>query len=758
MDIIPTQKELENIIDKHQNLIKTEAQNLRYELSIDSIFETQEAISKIDNENRLLQIGILGRVKAGKSSLLNALLFDGKSILPKAATPMTAALTIISYGDELSAEVEFFTQNDIENIKNEAQKYNEELKKLINEKYLQFEKKEIKKLEDKRKIKEDWNKVVLTPSTKDELKQKAERSAKREIKNNLTLVSSADQWQRIEQSGVNYQSLEQFKTIKASNIEELSNNLLEYVGADGKYMPFTKSVHIKIPQENLKGLQIVDTPGVNDPVQSRETRTRELLKYCDVVFIVSPSGQFMSSEDLDLMDRITSKEGIRELYVIASQIDLQLFGSIKQESNGDLQKALTIATNNLATHLNSTLIQLKNSNPEIGDAYDSLIEQSSQKVIYSSGICLTIKEQFDNRELWDEGIKTAWNNLTSHYPDYFSDNDRSLSIANLDLLANIATIKEIIENVKNKKDTILQKRKQEYIEVKIKSLKEFKNKLLAYIDNKIDEINSSNIDELKEEQKKLKKIKEKVSSIIDEEYYDIVQSLEININNKLNNKLENYFREAKSGINDAEKVESESYEVSDSSWYNPFSWGRTKTRYRDITTVRAGAVKSEIEDLIYNIENSIANESKNIMLNWKKELYKDLISVLRDNISDDDLNVTQIRKVLRNVLNRLKYPEIEYNNILPDSLQKYGTLKNYEAERFIEDAQEYVNSIRVRVRKDISNFIKELIEALKNIQMSKAIFGNYSELIKELEMQINNKEITIDSYNRLKKELSGVEV
>ena len=47
--------------------------------------------------NRDLQIGIVGRVKAGKSSLLNALLFSGESILPKAPTPMTAALTILSY-------------------------------------------------------------------------------------------------------------------------------------------------------------------------------------------------------------------------------------------------------------------------------------------------------------------------------------------------------------------------------------------------------------------------------------------------------------------------------------------------------------------------------------------------------------------------------------------------------------------------------------------------------------------------------------
>ena len=50
-----------------------------------------DALSIIEN-NRKLKIGVVGQIKAGKSSFLNSLLFDGKDFLPKAATPMTAAL------------------------------------------------------------------------------------------------------------------------------------------------------------------------------------------------------------------------------------------------------------------------------------------------------------------------------------------------------------------------------------------------------------------------------------------------------------------------------------------------------------------------------------------------------------------------------------------------------------------------------------------------------------------------------------------
>ncbi|HOD55266.1 MAG TPA: dynamin family protein, partial [Candidatus Cloacimonadota bacterium] len=56
--------------------------------------QLEEQINETQKESRKLSIGIIGQVKAGKSSFLNSLVFEGKDILPKAAAPMTAALTI----------------------------------------------------------------------------------------------------------------------------------------------------------------------------------------------------------------------------------------------------------------------------------------------------------------------------------------------------------------------------------------------------------------------------------------------------------------------------------------------------------------------------------------------------------------------------------------------------------------------------------------------------------------------------------------
>ena len=57
--------------------------------------EFVDAGTKLIEEGDTLQIGIVGQVKAGKSSFLNALFFDGENILPRASTPTTAGLTIL---------------------------------------------------------------------------------------------------------------------------------------------------------------------------------------------------------------------------------------------------------------------------------------------------------------------------------------------------------------------------------------------------------------------------------------------------------------------------------------------------------------------------------------------------------------------------------------------------------------------------------------------------------------------------------------
>lgn len=737
MDIVAFREQIAAIVAKNESRIGEESKELEREFGIDPADVLENAICNIEDENRLLQIGIIGRVKAGKSSLLNALLFDGENILPKAATPMTAALTQISYGDELCAEVEFFSRKDIEEIGKNHQEYTKKLNKLIDEKI---------------NAAKGRNKPIPA-----DIFEKSRKQAQRDLNGNAGLSSAYDQYERMKSSGVIIDSLKDMGRLSAKDIYSLSQQLLEYVGSEGRYMPFTKSVHIKLPKENLQGIQIVDTPGLNDPVQSREDRTRELLKYCDVIFIVSPSGQFLSIDDTDLMDRITTKEGVNNIFVISSQVDNQLMGDEKEKGNGDLHQVLKNIIEKLGKHLSTTLTQLKKNSPEVGTTFDQLIEQGQQCVIHSSGICQTLKTQFDSKELWDSGAKKVWENLTHNYPDYFSNDDKNTSLANLDLLGNINEIKKIIAMVRVRKQEIIEKRKEEFCHAKSESLLKFQEKIISFCKDKIYAIKNSDGEKLKQEKMQLEYITEDVSDILDSKYSDLVESLEVEIKRELKRNLESYYNNAKNSIDDEKQEKTESYEVSTSSWYNPFSWGGKETKYNTYKEVRSGAVRIFLESLTQNIEKTIKDESQVFMMSWKKSLRHDITVLLRDAVSNKDyLKPTLISRSIKRAVTSIKAPDMEYSGSLPDALKARGTIRGDSAESFIEDAQSYILKLKGRVNSDIDGYTKLLVTSLETIKLSSEIFGKYKSQVEELERQIKNREIELDGFGKLIKELEEV--
>ena len=88
-DFVGYINDVKEIINQNKDLVNSE--RLREVEKVEKEFS--QATEDAQSENRKLRIGVIGDVKAGKSSFLNALFFNGEDILPKACTPMTAALT-----------------------------------------------------------------------------------------------------------------------------------------------------------------------------------------------------------------------------------------------------------------------------------------------------------------------------------------------------------------------------------------------------------------------------------------------------------------------------------------------------------------------------------------------------------------------------------------------------------------------------------------------------------------------------------------
>ena len=92
-----------------------EPENLKEIEQLANHFQTK--VNDFFRKDRKLNLGIVGRVKAGKSSFLNMLLFQGKDVLPRAFTPKTATLTKIEYGPQNSLEVKYYSTEEWEELK-----------------------------------------------------------------------------------------------------------------------------------------------------------------------------------------------------------------------------------------------------------------------------------------------------------------------------------------------------------------------------------------------------------------------------------------------------------------------------------------------------------------------------------------------------------------------------------------------------------------------------------------------------------------
>lgn len=222
-----------------------------------------EIVDKINKD--VLTIGVIGQMKCGKSTFLNSFVFE-EDVLPAATTPMTAALSVITYGKEKSITAEFYSKDEWEEQKVQASRPLDS----------------------------------VAGNTLEESKIKAAKElVDRASKLGTTLESYLGKTQN-----------------------DTFDNLIEYVGADGKFVSITKAVTIYYPKEYLKGVEIVDTPGFNDPIVSREERTKAFLKKADVVLLMLYAGRPFDATDRDILFKNVGQCGTGRVLIGINKYDI----------------------------------------------------------------------------------------------------------------------------------------------------------------------------------------------------------------------------------------------------------------------------------------------------------------------------------------------------------------------------------------------------------------------------------------------------
>ncbi|QJW29630.1 dynamin-like GTPase family protein [Helicobacter pylori] len=741
--------------------------------------ELEKTLKELQDTNRDLKVGIIGRVKAGKSSLLNALIFEGVEVLPKAATPMTASLTVLKYAETMSAEVEFYSPKDIAELKNEHERYVREFNRIVDEEVKKQKEKQslanrakegVKSLSNKALSMVSRNKSEAAPKERvlsdEEINERAERIAKDKLKGDEKLVSSHDQYERMKKSGLlNTEKLDPH--IQANSLQELNQKLLQFVGADGKYMPCTKAVQISLNNPNLKDLEIIDTPGVNDPIVSREERTKALLKECDVVFVISPSNQFLTDSDMDLFDRVSNKEGLQEIYFVASQTDSAVCApSEVQNSRHHLPTALENAQKSLSSQLNNIMEKLIQKNPNQRGIFEKAIKNG---VILTSGACFSMYKDFKNQASWERNQKTeeyhnALRNLKDFYHDAFNSIDKSEE--SLLLLSNMGTIKERLEKAAQRKEEIISQRLQDYAKSQANNFHNLITQLLKDLEEEKNRVKNADMGAIKKQIEAYEKLSGNIEIGFRDAYEAFIFHFIKNIRDGLDETLTKAIQKAKVGAENEEKEEYYTERVKQSGLFGSFKrnflwWADDDAGYNEVlctrAVVKAGAVVDYLIEMHKICEKALNDSVGSFKIVFKKELYAKVFPVLRQIINDDDLiDEAAFKKSVHAVTDGIKFGEFDYT--LPSEIgAKTGFLKGYGAVQFIQSVETHLRDFEAETENDVKEYCTDLEKELGKQDFANGVLSKLKKDLQTLKNQVQNKEQSIAQLDAQIKALKGIQ-
>ena len=249
-----------NVLEEYINNLKKVFSNSDFSNVENQIKDHKDFIKEPD-----LQVAIVGSIKAGKSTFINAFLKE--NIASTEVTPETASLTKFKYSDKNHLVIRFYTS-------------------------------------------EEWKE--LWDSVEDSDKQFRSNVFKREYES-----VNADS---IKNDYLNKSDL----TINCDDMDFLVEKVREYTSKRSAKHYFVKEIIVGINNENIpKEVMFVDTPGLNDVVSYRSDITNNYIKRANAVIVCVQSSNLTNDELLTIL-KVFENVGkdIYKVIVLGTKLDI----------------------------------------------------------------------------------------------------------------------------------------------------------------------------------------------------------------------------------------------------------------------------------------------------------------------------------------------------------------------------------------------------------------------------------------------------
>lgn len=657
----------------------------------------QEALSQEKEKNRLLRIGIIGSVKSGKSTFLNAMIFDGENILPRAATPMTASLTRLRYAEESMARFVFYTEKDWEVIVNHA-KYGDEI---ISEKM--------------KEIESQYRNLNTLNSTFD----LDYEDYKRRIRLNLPQVLRACMELRDSARNLNVgEYLGKEKEVMINGRNDIRKELEKYIGSGGELTPVVKFVDLAINDEKLHDIEIIDTPGLNDPVSSRSQQTYDFMVQCDAVFILSRAGQFYTQEDRNLIENNLKSCGIERKVIIATQMDLSVqneVGKIKFYDQAFISSVKSI--------------------------YNSAKRYSlSDNPLCVSALMSSHANKIKNNLPFDPEDEQLEKNIR-HFEKY------PVSANDFNKFSGMGSVKQKLDELRKDKDKIIYEHQKKSIDAAKRECINSINRLIDDSNNRKNFLQDNDIASIKEKHSQIHQGMNSIRSKI----ADIFLSME----NEVNNVIADLDQRILDNSSKYDEIEVTKHTRQETSSYDTgiLFWKKTHYSTKEITTFKA-----ELSDAIGQLRNYAAKSNEDVnnafieLINKEKvenKLKQTIIKEFRD--LEIDFDEKMILSPIYTLLYKINIPKFEFNNDQYNDalIGKFpGSICNEMISKFKTEFQLQLQQLCKDIHHELDTQKKEISQLLlrESNEFSQKLLDILDEQMLEVQNQMINREESLKNY------------
>ena len=384
------------------------------------------------------KVAVVGRFKAGKSSFVNELLES--KLAGEDTSPETAAVTSFTHGTKVEATINFI---------------------------------------DKKIWEEQKNLYAEDPKNIDAHRAKMWESFKKPKKNNEGIEESFD-LKHIESTLLTTDkskiviSLDQTGGKSAEKV--FREKLKLYTSGSKPQHCLVSSINISTPSSLLLGgIELVDTPGLDDTERFRVSLTEQSVEHVDAILFLTKSGVAYGQSEKDFLMSLLRKGTIKQLIIVITQVDQTYEQHVKAAQSDDddpqsISERIAMERRRIREEIRKTLEELSGSDTSATKSYSE--QFANVDIVFTS-----VMAHRDHQAKRTPGVVIATDdpggliNFKRRLNGVLSTESRTSAIANLILSQSKDSLESLADVIANKLSAIKNTKNREEVERRLNNFR-----------------------------------------------------------------------------------------------------------------------------------------------------------------------------------------------------------------------------------------------------------------------------------------------